>query len=277
VREGEVVRQVDTQRLAKDGRRIDVSISMAPMRDDSGAIVGAVAFTRDISMRLAADERLRRSEAQLAEAQRLAALGSWEGDIVSGEVSWSPELYRILGRDPDSYAATYDGYFEAIHPADRPRVEHALRADLESGDARGHRIRDEAGELVRMVGTLQDVTELAQARQRLEQANRQNEALLNSAADGIYGVDLEGRVTFVNPEAEALTGYEAEATLGRRMHDLVHHTREDGTANPFEGCGCTGTLVHGVACTVSDRCSAAATGRAFRSSTQRPRSARETR
>jgi diguanylate cyclase (GGDEF)-like protein/PAS domain S-box-containing protein len=271
VRDGEVVRQVDTQRLAKDGRRIDVSISMAPVRDDAGAIVGAVAFTRDISMRLAADERLRRSEAQLAEAQRLAALGSWEWDLVSGEVSWSPELYRILGRDPDSYAPTYEGYFEAIHPADRPRVEQALQADPESREpvelehravrpdgiervlhARGHRIRDEAGELVRMVGTVQDVTELAQARQRLELANRQNEALLNSAADGIYGVDLEGRVTFVNPAAEALTGYKAEATLGRRMHDLVHHTREDGTANPFEDCRCTGTLVHGVARTVSD-------------------------
>jgi PAS domain-containing protein len=143
--------------------------------------------------------------------------------------------------------------------------------------ARGHRIRDEAGELVRMVGTLQDVTELAQARQRLEQANRQNEALLNSAADGIYGVDLEGRVTFVNPAAEALTGYEAEATLGRRMHDLVHHTREDGTANPFEAVAAPEPSCTASRALCRTRCSAAATGRAFRSSTQRPRSARETR
>src|SRR3954469_7619905 len=78
VRAGEVVRQLDTRRVAKDGRRIDVSISMAPIRDGSGAIVGAAAFTRDISMRIAAEERLRRREAQLAEAQWLARLGSWE-------------------------------------------------------------------------------------------------------------------------------------------------------------------------------------------------------
>ena len=133
VREGGVVRQIDTQRMAKDGRRIDVSISMAPIRDEAGAIVGAVAFTRDISMRLAAEERLRRSEAQLAEAQRLAAMGSWEWNVVSGEVTWSPELYRILGRDPDTYAATYEGYFEAIDPSDRPRMEAELEASLESG------------------------------------------------------------------------------------------------------------------------------------------------
>lgn len=101
VRAGEVVRQIDTQRMARDGRRIDVSISMSPIRDEAGRIVGAAAFTRDISMRMAAEERLRRSEAQLAEAQQLAALGSWEWNIISSEVTWSPELYRILGRDPD--------------------------------------------------------------------------------------------------------------------------------------------------------------------------------
>jgi len=271
VREGEVVRQVDTQRMAKDGRRIDVSISMAPIRDDAGAIVGAVAFTRDITMRLAAEERLRRSEAQLAEAQRLTALGSWEWEVVSGEVTWSPELYRILGRDPDRFAPTYEGYLDAIHASDRPRVEAAVQESVASGmpldhecrvvrpdgiervvHARGRVLRADAGEPVRVVGTLQDITELAQSRQRLEQANRQNEALLNSAADGIYGVDLEGRITFVNPAAEALTGYPAEATLGRRLHHLVHHTRENGTPNPPEDCSCTGKLEHGAAHTVSD-------------------------
>ena len=120
VRAGKTVRQVDTQRMAKDGRRVDVSISMAPIRDEAGSVIGAAAFTRDIGMRIEAEERLRRSEALLAEAQELAALGSWEWKPVSEEVSWSPELYRILGRDPDHSPATAEGYFDAIHPSDRP-------------------------------------------------------------------------------------------------------------------------------------------------------------
>ena len=91
-----------------------------------------------------------------------------------------------------------------------------------------------------MVGSVQDITDLAQTRQRLEQANRQNEALLNSAADGIYGLDLDGRITFANPAATALTGYSVEETLGRRHHELVHHRREDGTPYPSEDCPCTG-------------------------------------
>jgi diguanylate cyclase (GGDEF)-like protein/PAS domain S-box-containing protein len=271
VRAGEVVRQLDTQRMAKDGRRIDVSISMTPITDDAGTIVGAAAFTRDISMRIAAEARRRRSEAQLAEAQRLASVGSWEWDIVSGELTWSSELFRILGRDPDGSVATYEAYFDAIHPADRPQAEAAIRETLTSGQAldyecrarrpdgaeriihaRGRAVTDDAGQVLRIVGTVQDITSLANARRRLEQANRHNEALLHSVADGIYGLDLEGRVTFVNPAAVALTGYTVEQTLGQREHDLVHHTREDGSPYPLEECPCAGGLEQGAARTVGD-------------------------
>ena len=135
VRRGEVVRQVDTQRMAKDGRRIDVSISMSAIRDEAGAIVGAAAFTRDISMRIAGEERLRRSEAQLAEAQELAALGSWEWDVASADITWSPQLYRILGRDPDRAPASYESYLEAVHPADRPRAIAAMERHACEWDA----------------------------------------------------------------------------------------------------------------------------------------------
>ena len=271
VRAGEAVRQVDTQRMAKDGRRIDVSISMSPIRDAEGAIVGAAAFTRDISMRIAADEHLRRSEAQLADAQQLAGLGSWEWDVVLNEVTWSPELYRILGYDPDRTAASYERYFASVHPADRPMGEAAANQALTLGTpfdyecrvlgpdgveavihARGRAVKDDAGQVVRLVGSVQDVTHLAQTRKRLEQASRQNEALLNSAADGIYGLDLDGRIRFANPAATALTGYSVEETLGRRHHDLVHHTREDGTPYPSEDCPCTNGLEHGVPRTVCD-------------------------
>ena len=133
VRAGGVVRQIDTQRMAKDGRRIDVSISMSPIRDEAGTIVGAAAFTRDSSLRIAAEERLRRSEAQLADAQQLAALGSWEWDVVTNEVTWSPELYRILGLDPDRSAASYEALLRG-HPSLRSRADEAAIQDtLASG------------------------------------------------------------------------------------------------------------------------------------------------
>jgi PAS domain S-box-containing protein len=79
VRAGEVVRQIDTQRMAKDGRRIDVSISMAPIRDRSGSIVGAAAFTRDITERRRIEKELERLNTALAEQARrdpLTGLGN---------------------------------------------------------------------------------------------------------------------------------------------------------------------------------------------------------
>jgi diguanylate cyclase (GGDEF)-like protein/PAS domain S-box-containing protein len=79
VRAGEAVRQIDTQRMAKDGRRIDVSISMAPIRDRSGTIVGAAAFTRDITERRRIEQELERANSALAEQARrdpLTGLGN---------------------------------------------------------------------------------------------------------------------------------------------------------------------------------------------------------
>ena len=137
---------------------------------------------------------------------------------------------------PFSYECRVDG---------PDRVERVIHA-------RGRAVPDGARKLVRVVGTVQDITGLAHARRRLERANRQNEALLNSAADGIFGLDLEGHITFVNPAATALTGHTVEESLGRHHHALVHHTRRDGTPYPLEDCACTGGLEHGVARTVCD-------------------------
>ena len=118
--------------------------------------------------------------------------------------------------------------------------------------ARGRAVKDASGELIRLVGTVHDVTGLTETRQRLERANRQNEALLNSAADGIFGLDLSGTVTFANPAASSLTGHPVEQILGRHHHALVHHTHEDGTPYPLEDCSCAGGLASGGAHTVSD-------------------------
>lgn len=178
VRAGESITQVDTQRMAKDGERIDVSISLSPIRDAHGAIVGAAAFTRDIRARVLAEERLRNSEAQLAEAQHLAGVGSWEWDVRQNKVSWSEELYRINGLHPDEFTPTYEGFLETVHPDDLDMVTSEVeRAFAERGSftfdqravrpdgtirviaARGQAVSNEAGEVVRMVGTAQDITE----------------------------------------------------------------------------------------------------------------------
>ena len=261
---GETIVAFDTQCVTRSGARIDVSISMSPIIDDLGEVVGVAAFSHDIGFRLRDDERVRRSETLLAEAQELASVGSWEWDVKSNEMTWSAQLFRILALDPSKTEPSFDVYFGQIHPDDRARAESQLitmaatgRNTLENirmlgGDGieritqtYSRSTKDAAGNVLRVRGTTQDVSLLARASGRLERANRHNEALLNSAGDGIYGIDRYGITTFANPAAALLTGYDVEAMVGRSRHDAFHHTRPDGTAYSPYDCPVSASLEDG--------------------------------
>jgi len=81
-----------------------------------------------------------------------------------------------------------------------------------------------------------DITERKQAEATIAQLNRRMELILNSAGEGIYGTDVDGRITFVNPAMAAMLGWEAAALLGQNAHNTFHHTRADGRAYPQHDC-----------------------------------------
>ena len=85
----------------------------------------------DLDERRRIEEELRQSERDLAEAQRVARLGNWKWDLVNDEISWSSELFRILGYDAESDEASKDAGLARVHPEDRTLVEECLTA-LES-------------------------------------------------------------------------------------------------------------------------------------------------
>lgn len=120
---------------------------------------------------------LRKSEASLAEAQRISHLGSWEWDIAKNEVLWSDEIYRIFGLAPREFGATYEAFLKSVHPEDlefvKKSVDEALwkgrpyrinhRILLPTGDERtvheqAEVFFNEAGRPLRMIGTVQDIT-----------------------------------------------------------------------------------------------------------------------
>ena len=72
--------------------------------------------------------------------------------------------------------------------------------------------------------------------QNLETLRRQHELILNSVGEGVYGLDLQGRVTFVNPAAAKMVGWQVSELLGRSMHDVLHHSRPDGSPYPAHAC-----------------------------------------
>ncbi len=148
---------------------------------------------REIVKHHQVEAELRRSEAYLAEAQRLSHTGSWAWSPASGEIRyWSEECYRVQGFDPKGGLPRYEEFFQSVHPDDRARIAEVIeravrgRADFEFDyriiqpggeirDARsfGHPIVDPSGDLVEYVGTIIDVTDRRQAekeRERLREA-----------------------------------------------------------------------------------------------------------
>ena len=84
------------------------------------------------------------------------------------------------------------------------------------------------------------------ASEQLEKVSCQNQLILNSAGEGIYGLDVHGRITFINPAGARFLGYEIDELLGKSMHETAHHTKSDGTPYPREECPMYAAFMDGI-------------------------------
>ena len=176
----------------KDDTPFTAYVSSTLLRDRAGAIVGVVGLLTDLTQTKRVEERLRRSEALLAESQRIAKIGSWEWDPATDALTCSEEWRRMFGYEPGDQI-TIESMIAAIHPDDREHVVRIASQTRESGSrfeydfvipgpegprtihCIGRVIRDDEGRAIRLVGTNQDVTE----RRRAEEALRRSEERLH--------------------------------------------------------------------------------------------------
>ncbi len=208
---GESVPTTEGARIRKDGERIYVSLTLFPVRDDTDEVIGICAIARDITARKHTEEALRIREAQLRAAQALGKMGSWEWDVSSNEVTWSDEMYRISGREPQQSSLDLEAVVESIHPDDRAHYRESLRqlmADQEpfsieyravhpDGVARtvlahGEIHLNEEGTITRVAGTAQDVTDRKLAVGALIRARE--EAVAASAAKGDFLANISHEI-----------------------------------------------------------------------------------
>jgi two-component system nitrate/nitrite sensor histidine kinase NarX len=174
---------------------------------------------------LQATRALHRNEERYALAQRAAQIGSWDWDILTGELHWSDQIEPLFGFERGQFGATYEAFLECIHPEDRPRVIDTVGASVKHGaDYRiehrvvwpdgtvhwvleaGDVVRDENGKPVRMLGIVQDVT----SRRKADEARRDSEEMFRMAAEqspNMVFINLRGQVVYANRTSVETMGY----------------------------------------------------------------------
>ena len=232
--------EIQKRYVRKDGSIRWVHASDSAVFDADGNLRFAQAITRDIDDIKRAEESVRESEADLAEAQSIAHVGSWSWDIVADEVHWSDEMFRIYGLAP-THTIRYEDFLERLHPDDRERVEGIIKRAYETGEpfdyqhdlvrpdgevrtihARGRVVSDENGRAVRMSGTGQDVTDRVHRERELRRSGESYRMLAENVNEMIIRFTPDGMITYASPAALRILGYEPAEVIGREGRLFLH-------------------------------------------------------
>jgi PAS domain S-box-containing protein len=238
----------EKEHIRKDGRRIPVMIACAFLEDSQESVVG---FVFDLTRRKRAEESLRRSEAYLAEAQRLSHTGSFGWAVSSGEISWSQETFRIFDYNPAT-KPTVELILQRTHPEDAALVKQTIeRASQDGKDfdfehrllmpdgsikhvrVVGHAQRDESGEL-EFVGAVMDVTAAKEAEERIRQNERELRITLETIPTSVVSSLPDGSVDFVSQSWLDYLGCSREEILGWGWTKTTHPEDLDRVLNNWQ-------------------------------------------
>jgi len=237
-----------------NGESFPAEVSLTPILLHGKKMLHCIC--RDLTEIKRAEEALMRVTDRLSLATRAGGVGIWDYDVIDNKLIWDDQMYRLYGITAKTFSGAYDAWQAGLHPEDRQRGDEeilsALRGEKEfdtefrvlwpDGTIRNIRAlaivqRDASGKPAHMIGTNWDITAQKVAEEGLRQSSEMVRLLLNSTAEAIYGLDREGRCTFINAACLKILGYERpEQLLGKNMHDEIHAKRADG--NPYDVNDC---------------------------------------
>jgi PAS domain S-box-containing protein len=253
----------------KDGTTFPIDLAVSEIRLGERRLFTGI--IRDLTARERAEEALRASEERFRVLFERAPSGIYERDLGGRYLRVNPRFCEITGYSPAELLAR--DVWDVTHPDDVPAdLEQSRR--LQAGeipfyamDKRflhkdGHAawasltvslVRDAGGKPLYAIGVVHDVTDRKRAEEAVRESESRhrrmfeyNQAVMTNLAEGLYTVDTQGLVTYINPAAEALFGWSATELLGRKMHDVTHHHYPDGRPFPASECAELQVLQKGV-------------------------------
>ncbi len=228
--------EVECRYERKDGRQAWLLMRASAIYEKDGQLV-ADGITSDITERKRAEDALRESEARFQVVSRATNDVVWDWNLGTDLIWWSSSFLTQFGYRPEEVEPSIESWKQRLHPADQARVVHGIHAAIKRGDQlwsdeyrfrrkdgsyaylfdRGFLIRSAAGQPVRMIGAMQNISE----RRRAEEQIRSQARLLDLAHDAIVVRNLSHEVLYWNRGAERIYGWSAEQARGRRVTELV--------------------------------------------------------
>jgi PAS domain S-box-containing protein len=236
IRAGQRVEHFETLRRRKSGELITVSVTISPITDSRGAIIGASKIARDLTSQKQTEELLRM-------AGEAAQIGLWDVDVLNDVLFWDARCRAMFGISPEGPVSMKD-FYNGLHPEDRDATTEAYRSAMDSKRrsfydveyrtvgkedgvvrwvaAKGRGVFDLAGRCVRMLGTTIDITARKEAEARLAASEAQFRTLAQAVPNHVWAANATGVSYWYNDSAYAYTGAAPNALSGEVWMTLVH-------------------------------------------------------
>ena len=193
-----------------------------------------------------AQEHILKNEKQLNDAQQLAKIGSWEYNVLTSELTWSNEHYRIFELEETPSDKLYNVYRSKIHPDDIPRLDIYMADVIEHGKGFnyehrvicnnnnikyvlgiGQTIRDEHGKTISLIGTVQDITQRKKDEEILRQSELRYRTLAEASEDMVFIISPKGAIEYLNEYAARQFRQPVAALIGKQMSDFFPSTEKE--------------------------------------------------
>lgn len=227
----------------EQANRVAIEATFFPLRQPATGVVTYVAIIfKDVTAEITAREQAEAERDRLAFAQAAGRIGTWEWNIQTGDVSWTPQCEALYGLAPGGFGGRYESWRQAVHPDDRPHAEQQVQAAAADGTelntafrvvwpdgsvhhlvARARVVRDAEGRPWRMIGVNRDVTDLEEALDALRAAVQARDEFLSIAAH-----ELRTPVTAIKGIGDLLARSHARGTMEPAR--LERHLRQLGDA-----------------------------------------------